>query len=108
MKLKKVRGELEESTNEEEKDKGEVNMIENEDVVVIANDEGLIEKKVVDEGDDGVGTGIGEDGKGDESNANDAGGKGNTGDINEETGSELDKAVAGREVVRKVVIDAST
>lgn len=108
MKLKKVRGELEESTNEEEKDEGEVNMIENEDVVVIANDEGLIEKKVVDEGDDGVGMGIGEDGKGDESNANDADGKGNTGDINEETGSELDKAVAGREVVRKVVIDAST
>lgn len=52
--------------------------------------------------------GIGEDGKGDESNANDADGKGNTGDINEETGSELDKAVAGKEVVRKVVIDAST
>ena len=108
MKLKKVRGELEESTNEEEKDEGEVNMIENEDVVVIANDEGLIEKKVVDEGDGGVGMGIGEDGKGDESNANDADGKGNTGDINEETGSELDKAVAGKEVVRKVVIDAST
>lgn len=45
LKLKKVWGKLERSANEEEKDIGEVNMIENEDVVVIADDEGLIERK---------------------------------------------------------------
>ena len=41
-------------TNREVKGKGEVNTIENEDVVIIADDEGFIEKKVLDEGDNGV------------------------------------------------------
>lgn len=41
-------------TNGEVKGKGEVNTIENEDVVIIADDEGFIEKKVLDEGDNGV------------------------------------------------------
>ena len=41
-------------TNGEVKGKGEVNMMENEDVVIIADDEGFIEKKVLDESDNGV------------------------------------------------------
>ena len=41
-------------TNGEVKGKGEVNTIENEDAVMIADDEGFIEKKVLDEGDNGV------------------------------------------------------
>ena len=41
-------------TNGEVKGKGEVNTIENENAVMIADDEGFIEKKVLDEGDNGV------------------------------------------------------
>ena len=41
-------------TNGEVEGKGEVNTIENEDAVMIADDEGFIEKKVLDEGDNGV------------------------------------------------------
>ena len=41
-------------TNGEVKGKGEVNTIENEDAVMIADDEGFIEERVLDEGDNGV------------------------------------------------------
>ena len=41
-------------TNGEVKGKREVNTIENEDAVMIADDEGFIEERVLDEGDNGV------------------------------------------------------
>ena len=85
------------SANEEVKDKEDVNTIENEDAVIIDDDEGfIIEEKVVDEGEDGVGIGVGEDGE----DADDLDDGCNTGDVSKES------VDTGRKVVGNPVIDA--
>ena len=85
------------SANEEVKDKEDVNTIENEDAVIIDDDEGfIIEEKVVDEGEDGVGIGVGEDSE----DADDLDDRGNAGDVSKES------VDTGRKVVGNRVIDA--
>ena len=66
-------------------------------VIIVDDDEGfIIEEKVVDEGEDGVGIGIGEDGE----DVDDLDDGGNAGDVSKES------VDTGRKVVGNPVIDA--
>lgn len=77
----------------------------NEDVVMMTDDEGLIDEKVLDAEEDGVGAGEGDN---DESDADDVDvfvdDEGNAED--DDAGGEVDNVDAGREVVGEIVIGA--